>query len=90
MDEPEDPFELTRPAATQIGSPDPVTASVRAISDLLTIVTLIGIDFCDVRTVLDGGGRAVCGVGEAEGPNRAIRAAEAALVDVKRAICAQG
>ena len=31
----------------------------------------------------DGGGRAVSGEGEAEGPDRAIRAAEAAIADIR-------
>lgn len=71
---------------------DDVTEAVRTITDLLTHVTLIGLDFSDVRTVLhpdglcgeEGGGLARFGTGEASGPDRAVKAAEAALLDLKR------
>ena len=71
---------------------DDVTEAVRTITDLLTRVNLIGIDFADVRTVLHrdglagagGGGVARFGTGEASGPDRAVKAAEAALRDLKQ------
>lgn len=71
---------------------DDVAEAVRTIADLLTRVNLIGIDFADVRTVLHrdglagagGGGVAWLGTGEASGPDRAVKATEAALLDLKR------
>ena len=74
---------------------DAVREAVRAVTDLLTHVTLIGIDFADVRTVLHrdgldgqgGGGPAVLGTGEVSGPadgGRAVQAAEAAIADFRR------
>lgn len=52
---------------------------------------LIGLDFADIRSVLDrdwGAGIAVCGHGTASGPDRATKAAEAALADVKDQLAA--
>jgi cell division protein FtsZ len=45
---------------------------------------LIGFDFADLRAGLIEGGLAVFGQGEASGPDRAIRAAEAALADIRQ------
>ncbi len=53
---------------------------VRAISELITIPGLINLDFADVRTILKESGRALMGIGSAEGENRAVRAAEEAIV----------
>ncbi|MCX5759616.1 MAG: cell division protein FtsZ, partial [Candidatus Hydrogenedentes bacterium] len=53
---------------------------VRAITDLITVHGLINVDFADVRTVMEIGGRALMGVGVAEGENRAVRAAQEAIV----------
>jgi cell division protein FtsZ len=44
---------------------------------------LICLDFADVSSVMLDGGRAVVGIGEDAGEGRAIRAAEAAILDVK-------
>jgi len=66
------------------------TASVQAATDLLTYPGLIGMDFADLRAVLGRRGQqrlgalAVVGFGEAAGENRAIRAAEDAIKDLKR------
>jgi cell division GTPase FtsZ len=38
----------------------------------------------DVSSVMRNGGQAVVGIGEAAGEGRAIKAAEAAILDVKR------
>jgi cell division protein FtsZ len=40
---------------------------------------LVNLDFADIRTVMAEMGKAMMGTGEAEGENRAIRAAEAAI-----------
>ncbi len=53
---------------------------VRAISELITVPGLINLDFADVRTIMQARGRALMGIGSAEGENRAIRAAEEAIV----------
>jgi cell division protein FtsZ len=53
---------------------------VRAISELITIPGLINLDFADVRTIMQSRGRALMGIGLAEGDGRAVRAAEEAIV----------
>ena len=53
---------------------------VRAISELITVPGLINLDFADVRTIMQARGRALMGIGAAEGEGRAIRAAEEAIV----------
>jgi len=53
---------------------------VRAISELITIPGLINLDFADVRTIMQSRGRALMGIGVAEGDSRAVRAAEEAIV----------
>jgi len=53
---------------------------VRAISELITVPGLINLDFADVRTIMESSGRALMGIGTAEGENRAVRAAEEAIV----------
>lgn len=53
---------------------------VRAISELITVPGLINLDFADVRTIMKARGRALMGIGVATGENRAVRAAEEAIV----------
>jgi len=53
---------------------------VRAISELITVTGLINLDFADVRTIMQARGRALMGIGAAEGEDRAVRAAEEAIV----------
>ncbi len=53
---------------------------VRAISSLITVSGLINLDFADVRTVMLKSGRALMGIGTAEGEDRAMRAANEAIV----------
>lgn len=53
---------------------------VRAISELITVPGLINLDFADVRTIMQARGRALMGIGTAEGENRAVVAAEEAIV----------
>src|SRR5277367_5639602 len=54
-------------------------AGVRGITDLMVMPGFMNLDFADVKTVMDEMGKAMMGTGEAEGENRAIRAAEAAI-----------
>ncbi len=53
---------------------------VRAITELITVVGLINVDFKDLRTIMLAKGRALMGIGMAEGDDRAIRAAREAIV----------
>ena len=53
---------------------------VRAITELITVPGLINLDFADVRTIMQQRGRALMGIGVAEGEDRAKRAAEEAIV----------
>jgi cell division protein FtsZ len=52
---------------------------VRGVTDLMMAPGLVNLDFADIRTVMAEMGKAMMGTGEAEGDNRAIRAAEAAI-----------
>ena len=52
---------------------------VRGVTDLMMAPGLVNLDFADIRTVMAEMGKAMMGTGEADGENRAIRAAEAAI-----------
>ena len=52
---------------------------VRGVTDLMVAPGLVNLDFADIRTVMAEMGKAMMGTGEAEGDNRAIRAAEFAI-----------
>ena len=52
---------------------------VRGITDLMVMPGLINLDFADVRTIMQEMGKAMMGTGDAEGEDRALRAAEAAI-----------
>ena len=52
---------------------------VRGVTDLMMVHGLINLDFADVKAVMAEMGKAMMGTGEADGDNRAIRAAEAAI-----------
>jgi cell division protein FtsZ len=54
---------------------------VRGITDLMIMPGLINLDFADIRTVMSEMGKAMMGTGEADGPNRAIEAAEKAIAN---------
>ncbi len=54
-------------------------SGVRSITDLMVMPGLVNLDFADVRTVMSEMGKAMMGTGEAEGENRALEAAEAAI-----------
>ena len=53
---------------------------VRAISELITVPGLINLDFADVRTIMQSRGRALMGIGVADGEDRAVRAASEAII----------
>ena len=54
-------------------------AGVQGITDLITTPGLINLDFADVRSVMQGAGSALMGIGSARGADRAIKAAELAV-----------
>ena len=52
---------------------------VRGVTDLMLAPGLVNLDFADIRTVMAEMGKAMMGTGEAEGEDRAVKAAEAAI-----------
>ncbi|MDW8399847.1 MAG: cell division protein FtsZ, partial [Acetobacteraceae bacterium] len=52
---------------------------VRGVTDLMVNPGLVNLDFADIRTVMAEMGKAMMGTGEAEGEDRAVRAAESAI-----------
>ena len=52
---------------------------VRGVTDLMVAPGQINLDFADIRTVMAEMGKAMMGTGEAEGEDRAVKAAEAAI-----------
>ena len=58
---------------------DVLHSGVRGVTDLMVMPGLINLDFSDIRTVMSEMGKAMMGTGEAEGEDRALQAAEAAI-----------
>jgi len=54
-------------------------SGVQGITDLITTPGLFNLDFADVKSVMDGAGSALMGIGSARGEARATRAAELAI-----------
>ncbi|MBK8757705.1 MAG: cell division protein FtsZ [Actinomycetales bacterium] len=54
-------------------------SGVQGITDLITTPGLINLDFADVKSVMQGAGSALMGIGSARGEDRAVQAAEAAI-----------
>ncbi|MDN3566167.1 cell division protein FtsZ [Paeniroseomonas aquatica] len=52
---------------------------VRGVTDLMIKPGLVNLDFADIRTVMAEMGKAVMGTGEADGDDRAVKAAERAI-----------
>jgi cell division protein FtsZ len=52
---------------------------VQGISDLITVHGLINLDFADVKSIMQGAGSALMGIGRAKGDNRAVEAAKQAI-----------
>lgn len=59
---------------------DVLRQGVQGISDLITMPSLINLDFADVKTVMKDKGIAHMGIGHGSGENRAIDAAKHAIV----------
>jgi len=58
---------------------DVLHSGVRGVTDLIVMPGLINLDFADIKTVMSEMGKAMMGTGEAEGEDRALKAAEAAI-----------
>lgn len=54
-------------------------SGVQGITDLITTPGLINLDFADVKSVMQGAGSALMGIGSASGEDRALQAAELAI-----------
>ena len=54
---------------------------VRGVTDLMVKPGVVNLDFADIRTVMAEMGKAMMGTGEAEGEDRAVKAAEAAITN---------
>lgn len=58
---------------------DVLRQAVQGIADIITKPGLINRDFADVRTVMQGMGHAIMGIGRASGEHRAVEAAQQAI-----------
>ncbi|WP_152196569.1 cell division protein FtsZ [Georgenia subflava] len=54
-------------------------SGVQGITDLITTPGLINLDFADVKSVMQGAGSALMGIGSARGEDRAVQASELAI-----------
>jgi cell division protein FtsZ len=54
-------------------------SGVQGITDLITTAGLINLDFADVKSVMQGAGSALMGIGSARGDDRAVQAARMAV-----------
>jgi len=58
---------------------DVLHAGVRGVTDLIVMPGLINLDFADIKSVISEMGKAMMGTGEAEGEDRAQKAADMAI-----------
>jgi cell division protein FtsZ len=58
---------------------DVLRQAVQGIADIITVPGLINRDFADVRTVMQGMGHAIMGIGSASGEHRAVESAQQAI-----------
>lgn len=58
---------------------DVLRQAVEGISDLITVPGIINVDFADVKTIMKDAGSALMGIGQAQGENRAEKAAKMAI-----------
>jgi cell division protein FtsZ len=56
-------------------------SGVRSVTDLIVMPGLINLDFADIRSVMRDMGKAMMGMGEGTGENRAAEAAQAAVTN---------
>lgn len=53
--------------------------SIKGITEIITKVGLVNLDFADLKTIMKGGGVAMIGIGESDDDDRALKAVNAAL-----------
>lgn len=53
--------------------------SIKGITEIITKVGLVNLDFADLKTIMKGGGVAMIGIGESDDDDRAMKAVNAAL-----------
>lgn len=53
--------------------------AIKSITEIITKVGLVNLDFADLRTILKGGGVAMIGLGESDSENRAAEAVDEAI-----------
>jgi cell division protein FtsZ len=53
--------------------------SIKGITEIITKVGLVNLDFADLKTIMKGGGVAMIGIGESDDDDRAMKAINAAL-----------
>lgn len=53
--------------------------SIKGITEIITKVGLVNLDFADLKTIMKGGGVAMIGIGESDDDDRAMKAVSAAL-----------
>ncbi len=58
---------------------DILRQAIQGIADLITTHGMINVDFADVRTIMQGAGSSLMGIGYGSGENRAVDAARAAI-----------
>src|SRR5512132_94491 len=58
---------------------DVLRQAIQGISDLILVPGMINLDFADVKTIMSGMGVAMMGTASAEGPTRAVDAAQRAI-----------
>lgn len=58
---------------------DVLRQAIQSISDVITTHGLVNVDFADVRSIMEGSGEALMGMGSGRGPDRAISAAREAV-----------
>jgi cell division protein FtsZ len=58
---------------------DVLTTAAKGIAEIITVTGYINVDFEDVKTVMNNGGKAIMGYAQAEGEKRAIQAVKGAL-----------
>ena len=68
----EEAFELSN---------DVLLQGVQSVTDLMVRPGLVNLDYADVESIMSSMGKAMMGTGEAEGENRAIKAAEQAITN---------
>jgi cell division protein FtsZ len=61
-----------------LAADDVLRQGVQGISDIILLPGMINVDFADVRSVMTNAGAALMGLGKGVGPDRAVKAAEAA------------